>query len=309
MSIGVLVMAYGTPTSQGDIERFYTDIRRGHRPSEAQLAELTARYEAIGGLSPLVAHSLGQVDALQHGLDVLRPGGFIAVFGTKHSNPSIEDALVQLHGLGVTKTIGIVLAPHYSILSVGEYLERARRHAEPLGIELSFVTSWYDDPVLVELLAERVRAGIEELNVDQSLVEVVFTAHSLPTRIIAMNDPYPDQLRTTADLVAARAEISRYRTAWQSAGRTKDTWLSPSILEVLDEFAIGPVRSVLVCPAGFVADHLEVLYDLDIEAKARASSLGINFARTASLNAEPRLFASLANTIERLGASTWPIDR
>ncbi|HVC26334.1 MAG TPA: ferrochelatase [Acidimicrobiales bacterium] len=304
---GVVVMAYGTPAGPGDVLEYYTDIRRGRPPSEEQLADLVRRYAAIGGVSPLAARTAAQVAAVGGALGALAPGRYRVLHGAKHARPKIEDAIDELARRGVTRLVGLVLAPHYSALSVGEYIERAGHRAGELGIETAFVERWGADPVLVEVLAERVRAAVDGLELAPgSRLELVVSAHSLPVRILEMGDPYPDELRETAELVAARAGADRFRTGWQSAGRTPEPWLGPDILELLRDLAAEGVDAVVVCPAGFTSDHLEVLYDLDVEASRLAMNLGMRFARTPSLNDEPRVAAALARRIHDLATTTWP---
>ncbi len=303
--IGVLVMAYGTPSSPAQVEAFYTDVRRGRPPSDEQLAELVGRYEAIGGVSPLSRRTAEQVAGIQEQLEGRFSGRFRCTLGNKHSDPRIEDAVEQLAGEGARGIVGLVLAPHYSSGSVGEYIARAGGRAKDLGLPTAFIEQWHDDPVLIELLAERVSAAVESLGPvgrsarDNGELLLLVTAHSLPVRIARDGDPYEDQLRRTAELVASASGQERWDVGWQSAGRTPEPWLGPDILERLRGLPAEHVRAVVVCPAGFTSDHLEILYDLDIEARRVAGEAGVAFARTASLNAEPRLCAALAELVVR----------
>ena len=298
--IGVLVMAYGSPASPAAVESYYTHVRRGRPPEPEQLTDLQRRYDAIGGVSPLAARTRAQVDALQ---DALGPG-YVAVLGQKHAPPFIEDAVNGLADLGVRRIVGLVLAPHSSALSTGEYHGRAGGAAGAAGIAYSAVGRWHDHPRLVELLAERVLGAMYRLP-EGSTVEVLVTAHSLPQRALELDDPsYPEQLRRTAQLVAARAGLGEaWRVAWQSAGRTADPWIGPDILEVIRTFPGEGITGVVVCPAGFVSDHLEVLYDVDIEARAVARQLGIALERTASLNDDPSFIALLADLARHTAAA------
>jgi ferrochelatase len=289
--VGVVVMAYGTPATPADIEAYYTHVRRGRPPTAEQLADLQRRYEAIGGASPLLERTETQARGIAKALD--ERGRFTVELGMKHAAPFVEDAVARLTGNGCTNVVGVVLAPHYSRLSVGEYEERAR-HAAGDGVTFTMVHSWHDAPPYLDALAERVRAASASL---PDPVEVVFTAHSLPARILDEGDPYPTQLRETAAAVATRAGVERWRVAWQSAGRTPEPWIGPDVLEVLEELAGAGTKSVLVCPAGFTSDHLEILYDLDVEAAKRADELGLAFARTASLNDDPRLCEAVADAV------------
>jgi ferrochelatase len=298
MTTGVLVMAYGTPTGPDDVEAFYTDIRHGRPPTGPQLSELQARYAAIGGASPLAARTAAQVAALGRALEVIAPDHFRTAFGAKHSAPKIEAAVNELADAGVSAIVGLVLAPHYSVGSVGEYLERARARTAARGVAAAFVKRWGAEPELIELLAGRTAAAVASLGGRAtSEIEVVFTAHSLPERVVFLGDHYPDELAETAGLVAARCRLVRWRTGWQSAGRTEEPWLGPDITELLAAIANEGARAVVVCPAGFTSDHLELCYDLDIVAARRAAELGLGFARTASLNDDPGLISLLARLV------------
>ena len=291
--VGVLVMAYGTPATPADVEAYYTHVRRGRPPTPEQLADLQRRYEAIGGTSPLMACTEAQRRGIERAL--ASRGSFAVELGMKHAAPFIEDGVERLIERGVKQVVGVVLAPHYSRLSIGEYEDRARAAAGD-RVAFAMVPSWYDSPAYLEALAERVEKALASL---PARTEVVFTAHSLPARIVNEGDPYPDQLRWTAEAVAERAGVAHWRVGWQSAGRTPEPWIGPDILEVLDEVAAGDeADGVLVCAAGFTSDHLEILYDLDVDATARAGNLGLAFARTESLNDDP----DFCDTVARVAA-------
>ena len=304
-TVGVLLMYYGTPSGPGDVERYYTDIRGGRPPSPEALAELRERYEAIGGDFPLARITREQADALERALNESEVGPQFRVYlGAKHSPPFVQDAVRAMADDGIRRGIGLVLAPHYSKMSIGGYIERAR-DALPEGLEIDFVRSWFENERYLDLLAERVAAAIERLPADaRADALVVFTAHSLPERILEWGDPYPEQLEQTAKLVAARLALSgeRVGTAWQSAGRTPDPWLGPDLVEVVEEAAREGRPGVVVAPCGFVADHLEILYDVDIEARGAAERAGIALERTESMNADPAFVAVLADVVRwRLG--------
>ena len=302
----VLLMAYGTPRTPEEIEPYYTDIRRGRPPTAEQLADLTARYDALGGTSPLAARTEAQRAGLQAALDTAAPGQYHVVLGLKHAEPKIEAAVDALAAEGFTHIVGLVLAPHYSAFSIGQYLDRARAAAEPYGITVAGIDSWATEPAFVEFVAADLRAKLAAMPAD---TKVLFTAHSLPQRIIAAGDRYPDELRATAEAVAAAAGLSHWSSwaiAWQSAGRTPEPWLGPDILQVIDDLGssendAGHERGVLVSAVGFVADHLEVLYDLDIEAANRAAQHGLAFARTACVNDDPTVMAALAARVVQAG--------
>ncbi len=306
MSIGVLVMAYGTPASPRDVEAFYTDVRRGRPPPPELLADLVRRYDAIGGTSPLAERTRAQCHGLQGALDALAGGRFRVFFGARHARPFIEDGVAGMSAVGIERGVGLVLAPHYSALSVGQYIERARAAAGRARLEMAFVESWHLAPGLIELLAERLRWAASALAPELGgAAEVVVTAHSLPTRVLGTGDPYPDQLRATAEAVCERAGVDRWRLAWQSAGRTPEPWIGPNLLDVIRALPAGGAKAVVVCPAGFTSDHLEVLYDIDVEARRVAEEVGLTLVRTASLNDDPRFLATLAQVVNEAAAREW----
>lgn len=301
----VVLMAYGTPRSKEEILPYYTDIRRGRPPTDEQLQDLTNRYEAIGGLSPLKQLTEDQRDALQSELDSISPHQFQVFLGLKHASPFIEETVAEVVELGYKKIVGLVLAPHYSSYSIGQYMDRVRAVAEPAGITVSGIDSWAREEAFIDFLANDMREKLASL---PERTKVLFTAHSLPQRIIDGGDPYPEELRATAELVAEKVGLTRWSDwsiAWQSAGRTPEPWIGPDILEVIDSFAAQsasdePIDGVLVSACGFVADHLEVLFDLDIEAAKHAESHGIAFARTACVNANLSVMAALARSVAAL---------
>jgi len=287
-------MAYGTPATRDDVEAYYTHVRRGRPPTEEQLADLRRRYEAIGGTSPLLERTQEQATGISAALG----DGFRVELGMKHAPPFIEDGVAALVAAGITDIVGLVLAPHYSVLSVGEYAKRAEATAAEAGVTLTMVKSWHLASGYVALLAGLVRSEVERLGADP--VEVVFTAHSLPTRILDMGDPYPDQLAETAQAVAAQAGVDRWSVGWQSAGRTPEPWIGPDLLAILPTLVEAGAAGVVVCAAGFVSDHLEVLYDLDVEGRAEAGGLGLAFTRTPSPNADPAFCATLADVVRNV---------
>jgi ferrochelatase len=293
---GVLVMAYGTPATLDDVEAYYTHVRRGRPPTPELLADLQRRYEAIGGTSPLLEVTRAQAAGLEAALG----DGWVVELGMKHAPPFIEEGMAALAGRGIRRAVGLVLAPHYSALSVGEYAARASTAEAVAGgrTDLVMVGSWHLAPGYVDLLAERVTEALPSLVVtDPDRVEVVFTAHSLPARVLEAGDRYPDQLRETAQAVAERAALVRWSLAWQSAGRTPEPWIGPDLPTHMAERAEAGVEGVVVCPAGFVSDHLEILYDLDVEAAEVAARLGLAFARTPSPNDDPKFCATLAEVV------------
>jgi ferrochelatase len=281
----VILMAYGSPATADDIRPYLEDIRRGRPVSDAAVAELAERYRRIGGRSPLDEITAAQRSALERVL------GIPVFVGMKHWRPRIVEAAEQALAGGARQLIGVVLAPHFSRLSVGEYRERLEEALDGREAELLLVESWHDDPAFVEVVASRVR---------KTDAWVVFTAHSLPERILADGDPYREQLLETSRLVAGRAGLGeRWSFAFQSASPTSEPWLGPDILEELERLHGEGVPKVLVAPVGFVSDHLEILWDLDIEAREKAVELGLELDRIQSLNDDPAFIRALAGVVER----------
>ncbi|QYR23336.1 ferrochelatase [Paenibacillus sp. sptzw28] len=304
LKIGVLVMSYGTPESMDGIEEYYTHIRRGHPPTTEQLAELSGRYEAVvGGVFPLRENTNRQVAGLQEKLDTIAPGRYVCYQGLKHARPYIEDGVAAMFKDGIRTAIGIVLAPHYSVMSVGGYIKRAREKADELGLEMTFVESYHLHPKLIEALVHRVKSALDVFDRTRPL-KVLFSAHSLPEKIREMNDPYERQLNETSAAVAEGAGVSDWQFTWQSAGRTREPWLGPDILETLAEAGERGYKQVLSAPIGFVSDHLEVLYDLDIEAQAAAREIGVKFERIQMLNTDPLYMDTLAESVRT--QDKWP---
>ena len=297
MTLGILAMAYGTPSSLDEVETYYTDIRGGRPPTPELLDELTARYRAIGGRSPLLEITHAQAAGIAERIE-----GAQAFVGQKHAAPFIRDAMAEMKERGIEEAVGLVLAPHYSSMSIGDYEKRARRAAEELGWQgqLEVVKSWHLEPGFITLLANRVTDALASISEGaRGEAVVVFTAHSLPEKILESGDPYAEQLRETAEAVAIEAGLERWQIGWQSAGRTSIPWIGPDLLEILVELAAKDTSAVVVCPCGFVADHLEVLYDVDIEAKNLAEDLAIELVRTASPNTDPDFLDMLAAVVRR----------
>ena len=279
MTVGVVVMAYGTPASAAEIEAYYTHIRRGRPPTSEQLDDLRARYDAIGGMSPLRRITEAQRDHLAAALG----DGYRVELGYKHAAPLIEDAVSELTAMD--SITGVVLAPHYSRGSIGEYAER-------LGHPT--IESWHDLPEWRAFQSDAVCSGLKAL---PERTTVLFTAHSLPERVLA-GDRYPDELLASATAIADEAGLTtdRWTLAWQSAGRTPEPWRGPDVLEAITGLH-DATDGVLVCPQGFTADHLEVLYDLDVAAEQHANQLDIAFARTAMVNEDATVLSALADRV------------
>lgn len=295
-------MAYGAPASPDEIEPYYTHIRRGRRPSDAELADLRRRYDAIGGASPLTVRTQEQAAAIGSALDAAERGRWHVVIGYKHAAPFVEDAVAELAAGNAEAIVGLVLAPHWSRASVGAYHARAAAASDACGLPYTAIEAWHDEPDWLDAMAQRVRtarAGMPEAT------KVFFTAHSLPERSL-VGDPYPDQLWESARAIADRARLDPWygwTLAWQSAGRTREPWRGPDVADAIRDLgATGRAAGVLVCPQGFVADHLEILYDLDIAAAAVAAEYGLEFARTASLNDDLAVMTALARRVAQTAA-------
>jgi ferrochelatase len=289
----VILMAYGSPERAEDIPAYFSDIRGGRPVRQEAVDALAERYRRIGGISPLNRIT----EAQRSGLEQLT--GLSVYVGMKHWHPRIHEAVERALGDGAEQIVGLVLAPHYSGISIGGYRERLEESLDGRA-QLAFVESWYDHDPYVDLLAERVR-GTD--------AHVVFTAHSLPERILDEGDPYRDQLLVTSQLVAERAGVSSWSFAFQSESPTGEPWLGPDILEELERLHARGVPKVLVAPVGFVSDHLEILWDLDIQAREKAAELGVELNRIESLNADPEFIRALADLVEKASRPEGRIER
>ena len=302
--LGLVVMAYGTPRTPAEIEPYYTHIRRGRPPTPELLADLTARYDAIGGISPLAQRTEAQRAALEAALEERMPGRWKVVLGQKHAAPFIEDAVADARRRRHRpRRSGSCWHPTTRASASASTSAGPPRRGESRGIRFHAIDRWHLEPAYLDFLADAVREAAATLPADH---KVLFTAHSLPERVL-VDDPYPDELRERAAAVAERVGLSPWpdwALAWQSAGRTPEPWRGPDILEVLRDLgATGRTEGVLVCAQGFTADHLEVLYDLDIEATRVADEVGLAFARTRSLNDDPAVMAALADKVVATAAA------
>jgi len=310
-TIGLLVMAYGTPTGPDDVERYYTDVRGGRAPSPEHLEDLRRRYAAIGNRFPLLDVTRRQAEGLASRLQASLGIGVRPYVGMKPAPPFIADAVAEMAADGIERAVGVVMAPHWSGMSVETYVERVERVvAERSGPAFTFVRQWYDHPAIVDLLAGRVREALDR--VPEHLRDdaiVLFTAHSLPTRTVEDGtrrclrcDRCPDgcryvsQLHDTAQLVSGVVRPPASSVAWQSAGRTDDPWWGPAVEDVIPELSPS-WDAVVVCACGFAADHLETLYDLDLEARAAAERAGMAFVRTEMPNADPAFLDAMAQVV------------
>jgi ferrochelatase len=300
--IAVLLMAYGSPDSLEDIEPYLLDIRGGRPTSPELVAEIRERYALIGGRSPILDLTRRQAAALEAQLN--RDGGrrFRTYVGMRHWQPRIKAAVAQIVADGIGQVIALAMAPHYSKLSTGAYFNRLDEAIRDLDAHVAVTTipSWHDEPGLIAALAEKATAALARF-AQHPAPKVVFTAHSLPARILKEGDPYDAQLRETACLLAGRLALpaERWLFCYQSAGRSSEPWLGPPIEEVLLELIQAGEKQLLVVPIGFVCDHVETLYDLDIAGRKLVEAHGAHLERSESLNASPTFIAALAEVVER----------
>lgn len=302
--MGLLVMAYGTPYKEEDIERYYTHIRHGRKPADEMIQDLKNRYEAIGGISPLAKITLEQAKSLEAYLNNQQDQiEFKMYLGLKHIEPFIEDAVNQMHQDGITEAVSIVLAPHFSTFSVKSYNGRAKEEAEKLGgLTIQSVESWYLEPNFIEYWVEKLKATYDGMPAEEKdSAALIVSAHSLPEKILLSGDPYPQQLQETADLIANRAGVQDYFVGWQSAGNTPEPWLGPDVQDLTrDLYNQKGYKAFVYIPVGFVSDHLEVLYDNDIECKAVTDEVGASYYRPEMPNSHPKFVEAMASAIFKL---------
>ncbi|MGO9412335.1 MAG: ferrochelatase [Spirochaetia bacterium] len=297
--IGVLLMTYGGPSSLEEIPGYLADIRSGRPTPRHVVEEITEHYRAIGGKSPILDMSRRQAAALEERLGP----GFRCRVGMRHWSPWIEEAVCMMEEDGIRRAVGIVLAPHYSRMNTERYFSKVEdgRRLYRASMEFTYVKSYHDSPGLIEALARRVEEGVSRWPAsEREKVHVVFSAHSLPARVMADGDPYDAQLRQTAALVAARAGLPAERWSWsyQSAGKSPEPWLGPQLEDHIPALAERGIRDVVCVPVGFVADHVEILYDIDIEAKAAAQKAGVRLERPPALNDDPLFIDALAAAVK-----------
>ncbi len=303
--IGVLVMAYGGPSALEDIPGYLADIRHGRPTPRAVLDEITENYRAIGGSSPLFDVTRRQVDALAAELG----DAYRCYLGMRHWSPWIEEVVGEMAAEGSTRAVSLVLAPHFSALSIARYQQKVADGLDLYRARIQFehIASYHDAPGLVEAFASRVHDGIGRWpQEERSRVHVVFSAHSLPQRVLATGDPYGEQCLETARLVAAAAGLpdDRWSWAYQSAGRTPEPWAGPDVVEHVRDLAARGVRDVVAVPVGFVSDHVEILFDIDRRAAGAAADLGVRLERPPALNDDPGFITTLAELV-RTRAAPW----
>ncbi len=294
-------MAYGSPERVDDVEKYFTGIRGGVRPSESLLEATRARYRAVGGKTPLNEITRAQAEALQTLLDQRAGVGMYRVFiGMKYWDPLIHDTITEIVALGITEVIAIALAPHYSRISIGGYKQKIDDAVSALHapLRVSLIEAWHAEPHLIACISEQLEEAFAKFpNIPREAIKIFFTAHSLPEKILAEGDPYRDQLLETAQLVAANVGITNWQLAFQSRGKTSDVWMGPDINEALHSLNSEGGKYALVCPIGFTADNLEIVYDIDIQAQATARASGITLLRTASRNTHPLFIDALATIV------------
>jgi protoporphyrin/coproporphyrin ferrochelatase len=299
--MGLLVMAYGTPNKIDDLERYYTHIRHGRKPTAEMIDELRNRYEAIGGISPLAKITSAQAEKLEGHLNEIQDEfEFHMYLGLKHIEPFIEDAVKQMHEDGIEEAISIVLAPHFSTFSVQSYNGRAAEEAQSLGgPKITSIESWYQEPKFIDYWANRIKQVYQQMPPEEKEQSIlIVSAHSLPEKILQSGDPYPDQLQETAELIARKAGIKTYEIGWQSAGNTPEPWLGPDVQDLTRELAIKHhYKAFVFAPVGFVCDHLEVLYDNDFECRKVTDEVGAHYYRPEMPNAKDEFIDALAAVI------------
>lgn len=313
-TIGVLVMAYGGPNSLDEVGPYLADIRGGRPTSDELLHEITDRYRQIGGRSPILELTRAQAAGIERALndgDASAAGvHYRAYVGMRHWHPYIGDVVEEMLADGVDEIVGVVMAPHYSRMSIGAYmgkLDKALAEQNATSIPVHKLESWNDESSFIEAIVKRIEQALlrfpEDIRAD---VPVLFTAHSLPARILESNDPYPQELQTSVRLVVEKLQPKDHRWAFQSQGASAEPWLGPTVEETLQQLADEGHRNLLLVPIGFVCDHVEVLYDVDIEHRHQAEELGIRLERIEMLNDDPGLTDAVANAVRRAARQPAP---
>jgi protoporphyrin/coproporphyrin ferrochelatase len=294
--IGVLVMAYGGPNNLEEVEPYLLDVR-GYRPTSPEIIhEVRERYREIGGRSPILEQTQAQADALENALNT-NGSTFKAFVGMRHWHPYIKDVLAEMQEQGIERAVGIVMAPHYSRMSIGAYYQRLEEADSP--IEFAHIENWHLQPGYIQALVSRVCEALERFPDEvRREVPVIFTAHSLPEKILEWNDPYPSQLRETVSAVMEQLGSQPYEFAYQSAAISTIPWLGPDAGEVIERLVSEGRKHILLCPIGFVCEHVEILYDIDIVYRNLARSLGIHLERIEMLNTAPPMIDGLAQVIQ-----------
>lgn len=294
--IGLLVMAYGGPDNLGEVEPYLMDVR-GYRPTSPEIVhEVRERYREIGGRSPILERTQAQAEAIESALNA-HGQNFRAFVGMRHWNPFIQDTLAEMRAQGIERTVGLVMAPHYSRMSIQAYFKKIEEADS--GIQIARIYDWHLLPEYLNALADRVRTALERVPESvRAEVPVIFTAHSLPERILEWGDPYPLQLLATTDALMERLGPRPHEFAYQSAAISTEPWLGPDASEVMEHYAAQGKRHMLICPIGFVCEHVEILYDIDIVYQNLAKKLGVQLERIEMLNDEPEMIRGLAGLVK-----------
>ncbi len=294
--IGVLVMAYGGPDNIEEVEPYLLDVR-GYRPTSPEIIhEVRARYREIGGRSPIREQTQAQADAIQAALNASSPQ-FKVFVGMRHWHPYIKDALTKMEAQGITRAVGLAMAPQYSRMSIGAYYKKIEEAHSPL--ELARVEDWHLEPGYIDTLVDRIHAALEKFpEAEWAATPILFTAHSLPQRILEWNDPYPAQLKETVCAVMNRLGEHPHEFAFQSAAISTEPWLGPDAGKIIERYASDGQKNLLLCPIGFVCEHVEVLYDVDVVYQRLAKSLGMHMERIEMVGTGPKMIEGLAGLIK-----------
>jgi len=300
----LLLLAYGGPNTLDDVEPYLLDVRN-HRPTPDHIVEeIRDRYRQIGGRSPILELTKAEAAGIERALNDQADRGesWKVWVGMRHWHPFIKDVLAEMDAAGVTEAVGLVMAPHYSRMSIGAYFKRADEAGSP--VRLRQVRSWNLLPGYLDALTERIRDALAKFpEGERDQVPVIFTAHSLPERIRTWDDPYERELQETVAALRERIPDQPWEWAYQSAAMTPDPWLGPDAGEVIARLHGEGVRNVLICPIGFVCEHVEILFDIDVEFRQQAERLGMHLERIEMLNDHPLLLASLAAMVREKVAS------
>lgn len=301
MKRGILLLAYGGPNKREDIAPFYRDIRMsyaGREPTQEQLDELIERYDMIGGKSPLLEITQQQAASIKKELNNEYP----VYIGMRHWEPWVHEAIQEMKADGIEEAVAIVMAPHFSKMSVCKYFERVDEalEAQNYDLKLHRIKSWHDHPEYINGVAERVNEVLPKFPESvRDQVMLMFTAHSLPARILEYYGYYPAQLKETCQLLSEKLNHSKWSFAYQSAGKSRVPWLGPDIVDAIQDLQKQGEQYILVCSIGFIADHLEIIFDIDIEAKPEAEKVGVQLERTKTLNDSPYLARTLADIVQK----------
>ena len=302
--IGVLVMAYGGPNNLDEVEPYLMDVR-GHRPTAPEIIhEVRERYREIGGRSPILEQTQAQANALESALNTASRD-FTVFVGMRHWHPYIKNVLAEMHSQGIECAVGLVMAPHYSRMSIGAYYKKVEEASLPIAF--SRIEDWHLQTGYLNALVNRVHAALQRFPEEiRSEAPVIFTAHSLPERILEWNDPYPVQLRETVSAVMERLGSQPHEFAYQSAAISSEPWLGPDASQIIERFASEGKRDILPCPIGFVCEHVEILYDIDIVYQNLAKSLNVHLERIKILNTAPEMIEGLTHLVrEKAKESGW----